>query len=435
MHPCGTLTQAVAFGLPSCRGAPWSDLDRERVLCDRCATAIPNLALQCGECGWDLCVSCMREGRGVVNPGGPLGWKPHPPHHHQDPAQEAPTCATAAPAAAAAAALHTQGQAAVGAGSRGGARVSRGGKAGGRHRCLNPDCGAKSRALSMGRTLDDAYLASLARVAAEYGDAPPQDSADTISKWADALTGEALGEGGGAEPDARDPRNWVFVWGRWVPREDVRLAAARGPGRAHLAFRPWHQQVQEGKGGGKHKGHKGEQGRKGGEQERKGEQVRKQENKHEQGHKRKPGQEQGQGQGQGHKGKQGRKLKCPSQDRRHPPGQVEDHEGGEGRSDQGFDFHQGQPLEKPPPGPSTCAQGPSQPPDCSLGGFEDDDFLFTPHADSLKKGHPRYRINVQVREGGEGVRRLRLCGCVFWGDAFVCMCVYVYVGLCMSVAA
>ena len=59
------VSQARASGFDSLEAVPSTPMDGQRVLCDSCATSIPNLHFRCPdpECGWDLCVRCHARGR------------------------------------------------------------------------------------------------------------------------------------------------------------------------------------------------------------------------------------------------------------------------------------------------------------------------------------------------------------------------------------
>ena len=52
---------ASLMGYESLEKVPFDDMHGTRTLCDRCATSVPNLHLGCGGCGWDLCVRCVEE--------------------------------------------------------------------------------------------------------------------------------------------------------------------------------------------------------------------------------------------------------------------------------------------------------------------------------------------------------------------------------------
>ena len=55
--------EAKAAGFESLEKVPHSPMDGERVLCNVCATSIPNLHFTCNDCKWDLCVQCAMANR------------------------------------------------------------------------------------------------------------------------------------------------------------------------------------------------------------------------------------------------------------------------------------------------------------------------------------------------------------------------------------
>lgn len=60
----GTKLEALPVETPSHNSEP------HRVLCDRCATSIPDLHCSCAECGWDLCVACCADARSAARADG-----------------------------------------------------------------------------------------------------------------------------------------------------------------------------------------------------------------------------------------------------------------------------------------------------------------------------------------------------------------------------
>lgn len=209
-----TCTQARAFGLlPGAEAAPWSDLECDRLVCDRCCTSIPNLFLRCNTCKWEVCVSCMRAARGAP-PVGPFGC----PSNRQVPMPGDPPAPQpgAVPRA---------------------------------HRCPNPECatnsdggsgGGAAATLYMGRVFDDTYVAALRGVAREYGQGVPPGlpPVDDLCAWATLLTGLPPQPQPDPIPEETDA-GWVKLWGHWIPAADVRMAAARHVGADVNPFEPW----------------------------------------------------------------------------------------------------------------------------------------------------------------------------------------------------
>ncbi|GAX77805.1 hypothetical protein CEUSTIGMA_g5248.t1 [Chlamydomonas eustigma] len=58
--------QAIRLGFAGLEAVPCFRIQKERLVCDCCTSAMPNLHVSCGACGWDMCAKCLSEQEDVV---------------------------------------------------------------------------------------------------------------------------------------------------------------------------------------------------------------------------------------------------------------------------------------------------------------------------------------------------------------------------------